>query len=222
MKDNVINFLLKTNDLQKTSRYGDYPKFCESTAEHTFKVILIVDYLYKYFNLSLDYEKCIQLAIYHDFGEMDLEKDVDIKGNASKDIKNKKDIYEINKIQELSNYYSLIEKYYNEYKNKNTDEAKFVNACDKLEGMIHPLSIKEPIMNQELFATYADKAIKNFPIMLPIYKKVKEILKDCYKSWGYEWKKEYDDIFNIEKDDINKKTNKNNFVYFLIFTNFKL
>ena len=55
-------------------------------------------------------------------------------------------------------------------------------------------------MNQDLFATYADKAIKNFSIMLPIYKKVKEILKDCYKSWGYEWKKEYDDIFNIESD----------------------
>lgn len=207
MEDNVIKFLLKTNDLQKTSRYGDYPKFCESTSEHTFKVILIVDYLYKYLNLSLNYEKCIQLAIYHDFGEMDLEKDVDIRGSVSKNIKEEKDNYEFNKIQELSNYYSLIEKYYNEYKNKNTYEAKFVNACDKLEGMIHPLSVNEPIMNQELFAIYADNAIKNFPIMMPIYKKIKEILKIRYNSWGYEWKKEYDDIFNIdniEKNDSNK------------------
>ena len=51
----------------------------KSTADHTFKVILIVDYLYKYLDLSLNYEKCIELAIYHDFGEMDLEKDVDCK-----------------------------------------------------------------------------------------------------------------------------------------------
>lgn len=87
MENNVIDFLSKINDLQKTLRYGDYPKFRESTAEHTFKVILMVDYLYKYLNLSLNYQKCIQLAIYHDFGEMDLEQDVDIKGNASKDIR---------------------------------------------------------------------------------------------------------------------------------------
>ena len=52
-----------------------------------------------------------------------------------------------------------------------------VNACDKLEGMIHPLSVKEPIMNHELFATYADEAIKNFPIMIPIYKKLKKNIK---------------------------------------------
>lgn len=197
MENNVIDFLSKINDLQKTLRYGDYPKFRESTAEHTFKVILMVDYLYKYLNLSLNYQKCIQLAIYHDFGEMDLEQDVDIKGNASKDIRKEKDGYESKKIKELSNkYYALIKNYYNEYKDKKTDEARFVNACDKLEGMIHPLTVKEPIMNHELFATYADKAIKDFPILIPIYKQVKDILKEHYELWGFEWKKEYSEIFN--------------------------
>lgn len=201
MENKIIEFISKVNDLQKTSRYGDYPKFSESTADHTFKVILIVDYLYKYLDLSLNYEKCIELAIYHDFGEMDLEKDVDIKGNASKDIRREKNKYESEKIQELSNkYYSLIEKYYNEYKNKMTEEARFVNACDKLEGMIHPLSVKEPIMNHELFATYADEAIKNFPIMIPIYKKLKKILRECYETWNFEWKQEYDAIFKTENN----------------------
>ena len=83
----IIEFFSKTNDLQKTQRYGDYPDFSESTADHTFKVVLIVDYLYKYLNLDLDYQKCIELAIYHDFGEIDLKQDVDIKGNAQTRIK---------------------------------------------------------------------------------------------------------------------------------------
>ncbi len=177
-------------------RYGDYEDFKESTSEHTFKVILMVDYFYKYLNLSLDYDKCISLAIYHDFGEIDLEKDVDIRGNNTKEGKESKDKYEKEKISELSKkYYGNIEKYYEEYKAKNSEEAKFVNACDKLEGMIHPLTIGKPIMNHELYANYADKAIKEFPLLMPIYKEIKEILKERFLSWHYEWKEEYEEVF---------------------------
>lgn len=196
MKENTLNFLLKTNDLQKTKRYGNYPSFSESTSEHTFKVILIVDYFYKILNLSLDYEKCICLAIYHDFGEMDLEKDVDIKENTDKVVHENKDIYELEKINEIANnFYNPIIKYFEEYKNKKTEEARFVNACDKLEGMIHPLTINEKIMNHELFAKYADKAVKAFPKLMPIYKEIKLFLKQRYEEWGFEWKKEYDYVF---------------------------
>ena len=192
----IIDFFSKTNDLQKTQRYGDYPDFSESTADHTFKVVLIVDYLYKYLNLDLDYQKCIELAIYHDFGEIDLKQDVDIKGNAQTRIKRIKDEYENKKIKELTNkYYSSIGDYNNEYKDKTTAEARFVNACDKIEGMIHPLTVNKPIMNHELFANYADKAINNFPKLMPIYRIIKDILKEKYLLWGFEWKKEYEEIF---------------------------
>lgn len=196
MKTKELDFLFKVNDLQKTKRYGNYPLFSESTAEHTFKLILIVDYFYKELNLDLDYQKCISLSIYHDFGEMDLEKDVDIKENTVKKINIRKDNYEIEKIKELSNtYYGPIVRYYEEYKEKMTEEARFVNACDKLEGMIHPLAINAPIMNHEIFATYADKAIEEFPKLLPVYKEIKEVLKTQYEKWGFEWKSDYDSIF---------------------------
>ena len=113
MKTKELDFLFKVNDLQKTKRYGNYPLFSESTAEHTFKLILIVDYFYKELNLDLDYQKCISLSIYHDFGEIDLEKDVDIKENTVKKINIRKDNYEIEKIKELSNtYYGPIVRYY--------------------------------------------------------------------------------------------------------------
>lgn len=196
MKEKTLDFLFKINDLQKTKRYGNYPLFSESTSEHTFKLILMVDYFYKELDLTLNYAKCICLSIYHDFGEMDLNKDVDIKENIDKNIHKNKDIYELEKVKELSEtYYNPIKKYYEEYKKKKTEEALFVNACDKLEGMIHPLTVNEVIMNHELFATYADKAVKNFPKLIPIYKQIKDMLKIRYEEWGFEWKKEYNSIF---------------------------
>ncbi len=196
MNEKTLDFLFKVNDLQKTKRYGNYPLFSESTSEHTFKLILMVDYFYRYLNLNLDYKKCICLSLYHDFGEMDLDKDVDIKENTDKNIHENKDIYELEKIRELSEtYYSPIKKYYEEYKSKKTEEALFVNACDKLEGMIHPLTVNEVIMNHEIFATYADKAVKNYPKLMPIYRQIKEVLKTRYEEWGFDWKKEYDAIF---------------------------
>jgi len=42
MNNKTIEFLIKVNDLQKVRRYGNYPLFSESTAEHTFKLILII------------------------------------------------------------------------------------------------------------------------------------------------------------------------------------
>lgn len=196
MNDKTLEFLLRVNDLQKTKRYGNYPIFSESTAEHTFKVVLIVDYFYREFNLDLDYKKCVCLALYHDFGEMDLDKDVDIKEETDKNTKKNKDIYELEKARELAeNYYTPIVGYYEEYKDMNSQEALFVNACDKLEGLTHPLAIGEVIMNHELFATYADKAIKSFPKLLPFYKEIKTELKKRYEEWGFEWKKEYDSVF---------------------------
>lgn len=197
MNNKTIGFLFKINDLQKTNRYGNYPEFIESTSEHTFKLIQMVDYFYQTLDLKLDYYKCIRLAIYHDFGEMDLEKDVDIKENTNLDIKLNKDKYELEKIDKLSStYYEPIKELFNEYKNKETEEAKFINACDKLEGTIYPLTKNIPVVNHELYATYADKAIKNFPLLLPLYKEVKEIMKTKYLEWGFIWKEEYEEVFN--------------------------
>ncbi|MCM1053089.1 MAG: HD domain-containing protein [Ruminococcus sp.] len=196
MKEKALDFLLKINDLQKTTRYGNNPEFSESTADHTFKLILMVDYFYQILNLNLDYQKCIHLATYHDFGEMDLDHDVDLKDSTIAKNQEDKKVYEHKKIEELSKkYYEPIEKYFDEYEDRETEEARFIYACDKLEGMIHPLTVGLPIMNHELFATYADKAVKNFPKLMPIYKQIKDMLKIRFEEWGFEWKKEYDSIF---------------------------
>ncbi len=194
-----LDFLIKINDLQKTTRYGNYTFLNESTAEHTFKLVQLVDYFYKTLNLDLDYKRCIEIAIYHDFGEMDLVKDVDLTGRTAKTMEDKEH-YEETKIKELANnYYAPIKDYFDDYEEKKTREAKFVRACDKLEGMIHPISVGEPIPNEEPFAIYGDKAVRDFKELMPIYKEIKKVLKEKYIEWGYDWKKEYDSVFEDNK-----------------------
>lgn len=190
-----LDFFKKINDLQKTRRYGDDPILGESTAEHTFKLLQLVDYLYIKLELNLNYVKCIHIALYHDFGEMDMAQDYDITKRSQKD-KESKQAYEKAKIEALSDsYYSPIKNYFLEYETKQTEEAKFIYACDKLEGMIHPLSTNEPIINHEIFATYADKAVKGFPKLMPLYKEIKSQLKESYTKWGFAWLDEYDEVF---------------------------
>lgn len=193
-----MDFLIKINDLQKTTRYGNNIDFNESTAEHTFKLLQIVDYFYKTLNLNLDYQRCMEIAIYHDFGEMDLEKDIDLTNRTAKTMDDKKN-YEEAKIDELAKYYEPIKDYFDDYEEKKTREALFVRACDKLEGMLHPISVGKPIPNHEPYATYADKAVKNFPELMPFYKEIKKVLKEKYNEWGYEWKQEYESIFEDSK-----------------------
>lgn len=194
-----LDFLCKVNDLQKTKRYGNYPAFWESTSEHVFKLVLIVDYFYRKLHLNLDYQKCICLALYHDFGEMDMDKDFDIKECTDDQIKIRKKEYESMKIKDLSDKYSEdIKRYFDEFAECATKEAVYVNVCDKLEGMIHPLTVGEPIMNHELFAVYADKAVLRMPELLPFYREIKSVLKRKYEEWGFEWKEEYETVFQSE------------------------
>ncbi len=197
MKENTLDFFLKINELQKTKRYASYPAYTESTSEHTFKLILIVDYLFNKLNLELDYQKCIQLAIYHDFSEIDLEADIDAYESSKIEMANNKKLMEEKKISEISKrYYSKIKDLFAEYENKMSEEAKFINACDKIEACVHVLSINDEIMNYEFFATYTDKSILNFPKLLPIYKEIKDLMKKRYQELGYDWKLEYEKIFD--------------------------
>jgi len=192
----TMEFFLKINDLQNTKRYGKYPAYTESTSEHTFKVILIVDYLFRELKLDLNYGKCIKIAIYHDFSEIDLDIDIDAY-ESSKMESNAKKHMESKKISEISKkFYSDIEDIFREYEEKESEESKFVNACDKLEACIYVLSKNKEIMNYEFFATYSDNTILKFPKLLPIYKEVKTLMRKRYQELGYDWKSEYDKIFN--------------------------
>ena len=196
MKSQDLAFLYKINDLQKTKRYGNYPPFWESTSEHTFKVVLIADYFYHQLHLDLDYQKCIELALYHDFGEMDMEEDIDIAAATKTDKKKAKEKIETTTIARLSKiYYRLIANYFEEYELGESREAKFIKACDKIDGLIHPLTVDAEIMNHEIYATFADKAFINFPELMPFYREIKDVMHQRFDELGFVWKDEYDAVF---------------------------
>ena len=203
MKSQDLAFLYKINDLQKTKRYGHYPAFWESTSEHTFKVVLIADYFYHKLNLNLDYQKCIELALYHDFGEMNMEEDIDIAEATKEDNKKRKDEIESATIANLSKLYNrLIANYFEEYELGESREAKFIKACDKIDGLIHPLTVDAEIMNHEIYATFADKAFINFPELMPFYREIKETMHQRFDELGFVWKDEYDAVFKEKKGEI--------------------
>lgn len=128
-----------------------------------------------------------------------MDKDFDIKECTDDQIKIRKKEYESMKIKDLSDKYSEnIKRYFDEFAECATKEAVYVNGCDKLEGMIHPLTVGEPIMNHELFAVYADTAVSKFPELLPFYREIKSVLKRKYEEWGFEWKEEYETVFQSE------------------------
>ncbi len=188
--DKILNFFIKINDLQKTKRYEKYPIYRESVSEHVFKLILIINYMFDELKLKLDYKKCIETALYHDFGEMDMDSDIDAYESLEKEL-DKNEIENL-KIIELSKYDKTIKTAYDEYENKKSPESRFVRACDKIEACIHVLSMDSEIMNYEFFATYSDKTIKDFPELLPLYREIKKLMKKKYIKFGYPWKDDYE------------------------------
>lgn len=194
--DKMLGLFSKINELELVQRYDLYPEFRENTAAHTFKVVMYVDYLYKYLKLDhLDYKKCIELAIYHDFGEMGELADIDAhKSSTDEKARKTKQEKEQSKISELSvNYGSYIGDLFREYEDKSSEEAIFVNVCDKIDGCLYVIwQAEDYIPNHEWFATYADKAMLKFPPIWPIYEEIKKLIKGKYLQLGYDWKPEYD------------------------------
>ena len=194
------NFFCYLNELQKTKRYASYDKvFWESVSEHTYKMIVMIDKLFDLLNLDLDYRKCIKLAIYHDFCEVDMKEDLDAyEVSKDKNMQKKKDEMEDKKMLEISKKYDCDDIYniFKEFEDQITLESKFVKAVDRIETKIRCISIEEKELDHlDFTALYCDTSVRNFPQIIPFYKEVKKRMKERYETAGWPWKEEYDAIF---------------------------
>lgn len=80
-----------------------------------------------------------------------------------------------------------------EYENCRTKEAKFIKALDKLETLTYLIEKGHKHYDlPSMIATYADKAVKNFPELKGMLKMIKSKLKDEYTKGNILWKEEYD------------------------------
>lgn len=197
--DKLLDFYEVSNNLNKVFRYSEYKELSntQSTASHSWRLSLMTLTLAKELNLDIDVDKAVKIAIVHDIAES-ITGDVDYsKVYTNKISVEEKSEAEKNAIFQLKKSLSLtigneIEDLWKEYEHKNSDEAKFVYALDKIEALIYICEAGKPPHIPDMIARYADKSVENYPLLKPFLKSVKNKLKILFEKHGIIWKKEYD------------------------------
>ena len=86
-------------------------------------------------------------------------------------------------------------KLWEEYEKGETDEAKYIKALDKIETLTQLIETGNAFYKfPEFIPNYADKAVNNFPALIPMLEIVKSKLKLEFERGNIEWKKEYDNM----------------------------
>lgn len=193
---NVFDFLDITKDLKSTLRYV-YLKTGrqESSAEHSWQLSFIVPIIINYLKLDLDVNKAVNMAIVHDLPES-ITGDIDAirvaNGEVTREKKEELENVAMIKLRNIlpnsigENIYNL----WNEYRNGETEEAKFVKALDKLETTFQLSTASNHWHHPYFISTYPDQAVRNFPQLLPLLKEIKIRLKEEFKKQGLTWKEE--------------------------------
>ncbi len=83
-----------------------------------------------------------------------------------------------------------------EYEEQKTRESHLAKLVDKLEALIHLIKSDYVALDDqreaELSATFADRAIVNFPELKPFLLELKARLRIILERDGFQWKEEYD------------------------------
>ncbi len=204
MKNNfekIFDFLELSNKLKLTKRFLNTPQMVvkESSADHSWQVALFVMVTVDELKMKVDLSKCLKMALIHDLPEAlagDTDSSLVYTGKVSKKEKADK---ERTAMIEISG--SLPEKsgreilaLWEEYEAKETQEAKLVNAIDKIEG-IHEMVCKgnSSFDHPEWIAPHPKKAVvEKCPETIPLYQELLKRLKPMYQEMGWEWQDSYE------------------------------
>jgi len=180
--DKVLNFLHQAEKLKSTVRFLERKDMLrESSADHSWRLTLMVFVIADELKLNINTEKALKIAIIHDLAESitgDIDYVLIAEGRVSKEEKQKLEREAMEKIKNSlppkigEEIYNL----WNEFENGSTEEAKFVKALDKLEALTRLLKVGYKAYDRpEIIPTYANEAVKNFPELTEMLKKLKEI-----------------------------------------------
>ena len=101
----IFDFLHEVEGLKSSTRYcRTKTGRQESTAEHSWRLSLMVPIVAKELSLNLDVNHAIKLAIFHDLAEAvtgDIDAITIAKGDVSRDEKRKLEIVAMNKLKNL-------------------------------------------------------------------------------------------------------------------------
>src|SRR3989344_150527 len=197
MNDNlekIFNFLRQIEKLKSTLRYNKTTAGRnESTADHSWRLALMVPIIAKELSIDIDIEKSMKIALVHDLAEA-ITGDIDaIKistGEFLREEKKKQELSAMGKIRNMlpekigEDIYDL----WQEYEEVSTNEGKFVRGLDKAETLTQLIEAGYTTYDKpDFIADYAEEAIKNFPEIKTILLVIREGLKIEFRKGGFNW-----------------------------------
>jgi len=138
----ILNFIMDAEKLKCEMRHSWLSNGRqESVAEHTWRMSLMALLLAKELKTKVDILKVIKMVIIHDIVEMeagDIPAMTTLRNPQIKELKNSNELKAINNIKQFlgSSIGDEIYDLWQEFELKETPEAKFANALDKLEVQI--------------------------------------------------------------------------------------
>ncbi len=197
--ENIMKFISECEKLKSTYRYWVTSSGRkESTADHSWRLALMVLLLWKEIWIDIDVFHAVKISLIHDLAES-ITWDIDAyETHKNSDLKLKKEQDEKKAMEYLKNVlwwdmWDEIYSYWEEYENWETKEAKFVKALDKIETNNQFCDAWINVFDVvDFIPVYADKHIAKVPELKKVLDITKRKLKESYKKWWFEWKKEYD------------------------------
>jgi putative hydrolases of HD superfamily len=197
--ESLASLFTLSNKLKRTMRYESCtPELKEPVAGHCWQISFMVPLLAKRLNLGLNVQHALEIAIIHDLGEYTDSKDFDSymvsTGVLSKEDKDKSEQEAMTYLRDNFSCGFDIYKLWEEYQECKTPEARFVKALDKIESHFHFIERGCKGMDLDNLAyqiTYADRAVRNFPLLEPLLKIAKKRLRPLVEAEGIIWKDEY-------------------------------
>ncbi|PIU01517.1 phosphohydrolase [bacterium (Candidatus Torokbacteria) CG09_land_8_20_14_0_10_42_11] len=201
MKNNlhkIFDFLHQAEKLKSTLRYNKTRSGRqESTADHSWRLGLMVFLVVGELKLDLNMERAMKIALVHDIGEA-LTGDIDAvkiaEGKFQKADKTKLELAAMHKLKNILPASSGVKIYslWQEYEQGKTKEARFIKALDKLETLTQLVDVGYRTYDKpEFIANYADNAVAEFPALREMLNIIKQKLKKEFEKGDIPWKKEY-------------------------------
>lgn len=199
--EKIFDFLEVSGNLKNTYRYGDVAVLNdESSADHSWRLALMVLIFAEELKLKINLEYALKLAIIHDLPESitgDIPANRTMVDGELKKEKLKNEIKAIERLKSLLPEFQgdEIQKIWNDFEFLKSEEAKFVNALDKLEAYTNWVEAGyrhiEKCEDLHLIPIYPDEAVKIFPELMSVLKTLKQKMKEEFEKGGLEWREEY-------------------------------
>jgi putative hydrolases of HD superfamily len=197
--EKLLDFFAVAGKLKQAIRFSAAKKIKgDSSADHSWRLALIVFSVVEELKLKLDIQKAMKISLVHDIAE-GITGEIDYRliffGKISKKKKNALEKKAMQKIQKIAppKLGKEIFELWEDYENSDSREARFVKALDKIETTLHLLESGHKTYDfPELIAIYPQKAVADFPELKEMFRMVQKRLKSEFRKGKFPWKKEYD------------------------------